>query len=104
MMMSWRPTSYIVPFLPQENRYVRIGGNMPLEPATPLGQRELAIIQQHIGPIKTLTLEEELEEPERARLERFGLTVAKNSCTTFRSRIDTFRTCTAVRLETAPLR
>ena len=102
VMLSWRPTSYVVPYLPRENRYVRLGGNMPLEPGTPLGQRALAIIRQHVGPIKTLTLEEELEAPERARLERFGLTIARDSCTTFRSRMDTFRTCTAVRLETAP--
>jgi hypothetical protein len=104
VMLSWRPTSYVVPYLPQNDQYVRLGGNMPLEPGTPLGQRELAIIQQHTGPIKTLTLEEKLDGPERARLERFGLTVAEDSCTTFRSRMDTFRTCTAVRLKTAPPR
>jgi hypothetical protein len=101
VMMSWRPMAYIVPYLPGQDRYVRLGGNLPLEPAMPLGQRALAMIRQHNGAVRTLTLEP-LDEPEVARLHRFGLTLAKDSCTTFRWRLDTFLTCSVTRL-TPPL-
>jgi hypothetical protein len=98
VMMSGRPMAYIVPYFPPEDRYIRLGGNMPLEPGTLLGKRALEIIRQHTGPIRTLTLDP-IEEPERARLERFGLTSAKDSCTTFHSRMDTFLTCSVTRTQ-----
>jgi hypothetical protein len=99
VMMSWRPMAYAIPFLPKEDRFVRLGGNMPLEPGMPLGQRAMAIIRAHPGPIMTMTLEP-LEEAERARLQRFGLLLRDDSCTSFRSRLDTFLTCGVTRAQT----
>jgi MFS family permease len=98
IMMSWRPMSYTIPFLPKEDRFIRLGGNMPLEPEMLLGQRALEIIRTHRGPIKTMTLER-IEEPERARLSRFGLVVTDDSCSTFRSRLDNFLTCPVTRVQ-----
>jgi hypothetical protein len=96
VMLSWRPMSYVIPFLRRDNQYVRLGGNMPLEPEMPLGQRAIALLGAHRGPIRTLALEP-IEAPELARLKRFGLSPQEDSCTTFRSRIDTFTTCALAR-------
>jgi hypothetical protein len=64
----------------------------------PLGQRALALISAHRGPIRTMALEP-LDAPELARLKRFGLRLQGGTCSTFRSRIDTFTTCPLARSE-----
>jgi hypothetical protein len=91
VMLSWEPMSYAIPFMPRQDRFVRLAGNMALEPQTRLGRRAAEIIQQYPGPIRTLSLGP-LDEDDQARLLRFGLT-AQSECQTFRSRLDTFLTC-----------
>ena len=100
MMGDDEPFAYVIPFMPQTSRFVRLTGNMPLEPNMPLGGKALSMIRAHTGAIRSLAVVE-LDEQDRARLARFGLALAPGrGCERFRSRVDTFTTC--VLIETAP--
>jgi hypothetical protein len=96
VMTGGEPTSYVIPYLPQTARFVRVSGNMPLEPVLPLGQRALRIIFEHEGPIRTLSVGS--AERDREQLERFGLHLDQASCRSFSSRLDTFWTCGLARM------
>ena len=96
VMLTQEPMAYAIPFMPKQDRFVRLAGNMSLEPQTLLGRRAAEIIQQHPGPIRTLSVGP-LSEDDRARLRRFGLT-EQNECQSFRSRLDTFLTCALQRV------
>lgn len=91
VMLGGQPISYAIPYLPRTDRFVRIAGNMPLEPQRHLGRRVAEIIRQHQGPIRTLSVVP-IDDGNRARLRRFGLTV-QSECETFASHLDTFLTC-----------
>ena len=91
VMLTQEPMAYAIPFMPKQDRFVRVAGNISLEPQMHLGRRAAGIIQQHPGPIRTLSVGP-LSEDDRSRLRRFGLT-EQNECQTFRSRLDTFLTC-----------
>jgi hypothetical protein len=100
MMGDGEPFAYVIPFMPQTPRFVRLTGNVPLEPSMPLGRKALSIIRAHTGAIRSLAVVE-LNEQHRARLARFGLVlVPGGGCERFRSRLDTFTTC--VLTKTAP--
>lgn len=95
LLMSWRPTAYAIPAFQPEDTFVRLSGNMPLEPGTALGNLALDRIRAHRGPIRTLAMEP-LSETERGRLARFGMRlVVPESCKEFRSTKDMFQTCAA---------
>jgi hypothetical protein len=95
LQMSWRPTAYAIPAFRPEDTFVRLSGNMPLEPGTALGNLALDRIRAHRGPIRTLAMEP-LDEAERGRLGRFGMRLAvPESCKEFRSTKDVFQTCAA---------
>lgn len=98
VMLSSEPMSYVIPLFPERDRFVRVSGNMRLEPGVLLGRRALEIIREHTGPIRTLTLAP-LPAVESARLTRFGLRLSDDPCTTFKSRNDSFLTCGATRVE-----
>ena len=96
IMTGGEPTSYVIPYLPDTARFVRVASNMPLEPVLPLGQRALRIVYQHEGPIRTLSVG--AAEHDRERLLRFGLRIEPSTCRSFRSRLDTFWTCALTRM------
>jgi len=98
MMGDGEPFSYVIPFMPQTSRFVRLTGNMPLEPSKPLGQEALSMILAHTGTIRSLAVVE-LNEQHRARLARFGLALApQGRCEQFRSHLDTFTTCVLTKI------
>ena len=39
MIGDGEPFAYVIPFMPQTSRFVRLTGNMPLEPSMPLGRK-----------------------------------------------------------------
>ena len=94
LLMSWRPTAYAITAFRPDDTFVRLGGNMPLEPDTAMGRLALDRIGAHRGPIRTLAMEP-LEDAERDRLGRFGMSLTPGSCKEFRSRMDVFQTCAA---------
>jgi len=91
LMLSGEPISYAIPFMSPKDRFVRLDGNLPLEPQAPLGRRAVEIIARQTGPIRTLSIGS-LSQDDRARLRRFGL-IARSECQTFRSRLDIFVSC-----------
>ena len=97
MIGDGEPFAYVIPFMPQTSRFVRLTGNMPLEPSMPLGRKALSMIRAHTGTIRSLAVVE-LDEQQRARLARFGLACApEGKCQQFRSRVDIFSTCILVK-------
>jgi hypothetical protein len=92
VMTGGYPTSYAILHLSPAHRFVRLGGNMPLEPGQPFGRRAAEIIAGFEGPVRTLS-GMPIDEAERSRLRRFGLDLRPESCRTYRSRMDTFWTC-----------
>ena len=93
MMGHDEPFAYVIPFMPDTSQFIRLTGNMPLDPNMPLGRKALSMIRAHTGTIRSLAVVE-LDEENRARLARFGLALTPGSqCERFRSRLDTFTTC-----------
>ena len=93
VMMGHDPFAYVIPFMPDTSQFIRLTGNMPLDPNMPLGRKALSMIRAHTGTIRSLAVVE-LDEENRARLARFGLALTPGSqCERFRSRLDTFTTC-----------
>ena len=45
MMSGGAPTAYVIPSLSPSDRFIRLTGNMPLEPDTPLGRRAASILR-----------------------------------------------------------
>ena len=96
VMTGGKPMAYLIPYMPQADRFVRLGGNMPLEPNMPLGQRALSLMQAHTGPIRSLCVVAGDQEVER--LQRFGLRLQPDSCKTLQSLDYTFWTCALDRM------
>ncbi len=66
--------------------FVRIAGNLRIDPAKPLGKRIIRAIATHRGPIRSLTSETEMAAaPEE--LARFGLTIAPGRCAPIRNKV-----------------
>lgn len=97
LMMDREPSSYVIPFLPRNERFVRLESNNPLEPGRYLGRRAEAIIGAHRGPMRTLTIRADSEQ-EAMTLHAFGLAKSTAGCTTFQARTDTFVTCPVTRI------
>jgi hypothetical protein len=88
------PISYLLPFLPDPARSVRLTGNFGLlTPERPLGRAAKAAIDNHTGSIRSLSTHE-LTEEERLQLRAFGLRVASSSdCIRIDTRFDHFESC-----------
>jgi len=98
VMMSVDPTAYVIPSLPPSGRFIRLSGNIPLEPDSPLGRRAVAILETYAGPIRSLSVAP-LANVERAHLALFGLAPSGDSqCEQFHSRFDRFLTCELTRI------
>src|SRR5206468_3771648 len=70
MMGDDEPFAYVIPFMPQTSRFIRLTGIMPLDPNMPLGRKALSMIRAHTGTIRSLAVVE-LNGQDRARLARF---------------------------------
>ncbi len=102
IMMGDSPASYVVPFLPESDRVVRISANIPLQKKTGLGLMTAEIVSEHKGPVRSLTMGT-VSSPDRFQLSRFGLELNETNCETFRSRIDQFTSCPLVRGALPPI-
>jgi len=102
MVGGGEPMGYVVPWLPRLDRFVRLTGNTPLEPDSPLGGRAQVAITSHAGPIRSLSVHP-LSPDDRGRLGRFGLAPAdESSCVAFRTRMDRFIACKLTRTAAPP--
>jgi hypothetical protein len=97
VMLGGEPTSYVVPFMPRSDIFVRVEGNMPISPDSGLGQRIVGKIAAHGGDIRTLALASHSLDASAQRLASFGLTVDPADCRDIVSKIDTLRSCLLLR-------
>ena len=102
IMMGDSPASYVVPFLPESDRVIRISGNFPLQPETGLGRMAMEIVNQRTGQMRSLTTGT-LSASDRFQLARFGLDLNETNCAMFQSRIDQFTSCPLVRRPIPPI-
>jgi hypothetical protein len=102
VLLGGEPTSYVVAYLPESVRAVRlVDSTVPLDGTeTALSRRAEDIISQHSGPLRTLS-GGPLREPELAYLKRFGLAL-QSDCVEFRSDTDRLTTCALARARVHP--
>lgn len=72
VMLTDHPYAYLVPSFARDATFIRLQGNMPFEPESPLGQRLRQVLHTHRGPIRVLA-PERLGPAEAAAAARFGL-------------------------------
>jgi leucyl-tRNA synthetase len=77
---------------------VALPDSMLPELETKLVQRARELIAQHSGPIRSLTTGP-LTETDFSYLNQFGLALEEGDCKQFRSAVDQFTTCRAMRLD-----
>ncbi|HXH22936.1 MAG TPA: hypothetical protein VNN10_12990 [Dehalococcoidia bacterium] len=73
IMLGDEPTSYVIPFLPKDARFIRIESNLYVRPETKLFQLQRDAIAQHEGPIMTLGVRVPSGIPSLQSLSRYGL-------------------------------
>lgn len=97
LLLGVEPTGYVVPYLPESVRGVRLLGSVVQQDGTEteLSRRAEQIISRHSGPIRTLA-SEPLKESDLAYFKRFGLALQGN-CVEFRSDVDRFTSCPVTR-------
>jgi hypothetical protein len=95
VMIGDDPESYVVPFLPESDRAVRISGNFNLNRDTRLGRQAAELIANHKGPLRSLS-KSTLGPYDLQQMSRYNLDIRDSGCVTFRSRVDEFTSCPMV--------
>ena len=80
IMLSGEPTAYVIPYLPETDSFIRIEGNMPLDPDVALGKSAKSKIDAHQGEIRTLAPADFPLDQSKQRLENFGLALRGEDC------------------------
>ena len=93
VMLSGEPTAYVIPYLPQSDSFIRIEGNMPLDPGVGLGAAAKARIGAHAGQIRTLAPAEYPLNQSRRRLENFGLAIGAEDCLFIDAKAGRLKSC-----------
>ncbi len=96
IILKHGPLGYVVPFLPESDRVIRINGNMPLHLNTRMGQEAMKLISQHTGPIRSLS-QAPADQTDRALLSQFGLVLDESRCETFTTSVEPLKTCLITR-------
>ncbi len=96
VILGYGPLGYIVPFLPDSGRVIRINGNMPPQLNTRLGQEAMRLISQHTGPIRSLD-EYPLDKTDRIQLDKFGLVLDETRCEDISTGFEPIKTCSISR-------
>jgi hypothetical protein len=102
MVNGWAE-SYIVPFFPPTDRFVRLTGNIALTPGVGLGAIADQDFATHRGPLMVLAPipplsskpADAFSDNDRKALERFRIDADFTHCTNFTSHVDTFTACPA---------
>ncbi len=97
VMLSGEPTAYVIPYLPASDSFVRIEGNMPLDPAVGLGEVALARIRAHKGVIRTLAPADYSLEQSKQRLASFDLAIREEDCLFISTKVEKLRSCRLTR-------
>ena len=105
VMLGSEPMGYIVPYLPESTRTVRLTEAIMPGDGTPteLTRRAQGILSQHAGAMRSLSVGP-LQEADFNYLKRFGLVLVEAECKQFRSDVDQFTTCPVLRPSAAETR
>jgi hypothetical protein len=96
VMVGEDALAYVIPAMPHDARFVRIDGNLRLNPRLGFGPQVAAAIAHHSGPIMTLGVGA-ITPDERVKLARFGL-LAMPTCRTASGLGQTLVVCMARRM------
>jgi hypothetical protein len=92
VILSGEPVAYVVPSFPPDTRFVRLGGNLPLQEGTGLYKAAKTAIVQHRGPLQSLE-PDALRPWDKAILKQFGLRRDGDSCVVIATRFEQLRSC-----------
>jgi hypothetical protein len=90
------PLGFMVALFPADARFVHIGGNLPLDPATGLGARAMDIIA-HAAILRTLAAAPD-STAGLATLRRFGVAQVPGSCRRIATKIAPVESCLLTKL------
>jgi hypothetical protein len=93
VMLTGAPMSYVIPYLSETDRFVRIEGNMPIAPETGLGARVADNIAAHTGPIRTLSPADAPLEESAGSLAAYGLIVDLSECVDIGTKAGLLQSC-----------
>ena len=93
VMLTGEPMAYVIPYLPTSDVFIRIEGNMPLDPDAGLGRTAQQKIHDHNGAIRTLAPAGYLAEPSQKRLARFGFAVDVDDCLILPTKAGKLQSC-----------
>jgi len=93
VMVSGEPMSFVIPFFALSDAFIRIEGNMPLDPAVGLGHEAFLRIQSHKGPIGTLGPVAALTETSLIHLKSFGLMPGDKACVEIGTKAGSLQSC-----------
>lgn len=102
VIVGGEPLSYVIPFLPDSVRAVRLSGVMIPDAETGMVHRAREVISQHTGPIRSLAALP-VTEADYLPLSRFGLAVDQGACVQFHSVADQFTSCRVSRASDASM-
>ncbi|MFO1037770.1 MAG: hypothetical protein U1E45_13055 [Geminicoccaceae bacterium] len=88
------PVSWVMPLLPKAAGFVRIAGNIDIDPQFDLGRQVMTRLAGHQGPMRTLAAHRITDE-DRQRLELYGLYADPSDCVEVPSHSDTMVSCSA---------
>lgn len=99
VMLSGEATAFIAAFMPRSNSFVRIEGNMPLDPTTgDLGRQAKEKMAMHKGEIRSLAPADYNLSGSRERLLQFGLAIENNDCVVIGAKSRRLKSCKLVRV------
>lgn len=98
VMLTGEPMSYVIPYLPTTDIFIRIEGNMPLDPDGGLGRTAQQKIRDHNGAIRTLAPAGYQFEPSKMRLASFGLVVDRDDCVLLPTKAGNLQSCSVTRV------
>ena len=99
VMLSDEATAYVIPYLLASDSFIRIEGNMPLDPGVGLGKVALTRIGAHQGTIRTLAPADYPLEQSKQRLASFGLAAHEDDCLSIATKVGKLRSCRLARLD-----
>ncbi|MDQ0511636.1 glycosyltransferase 87 family protein [Ancylobacter amanitiformis] len=97
VMLSGGPIAYVIPFFPASDTFVRIEGNLPVEPGSGLGGIVRAKLDAHAGPLRTLAPDDHPAERSADTLASYGLRADPQDCVPILTRMGRLLSCTLVR-------
>jgi hypothetical protein len=75
MVSGWEPLSYLIPEFSLDNRFIQLGGDLPVQPGTPFGRIAQTYIDKAPGALKAIS-NIPITDGDRITLSRFGLSLS----------------------------